>query len=130
MKFTGLPKSAADFRAWMDNVYDIVTAAARDPDEAFAWVIRVENEEIEFDELGKVSFEMKSLDSKIRSGLTRYLHGKEAEKEKQELTSFLLRKRDELRKAMPPKQITARTSSLFPYRIPNPCVSLARRSRM
>ena len=106
MKFSGLPRTAADYRAWIDNVTDIVTAAAKDPNAAFAWVSRVEDDSATFDDFGRVAPEWVSLDAKIRSGLTKYLVGKDAEKENKELVSYTLKRRDELRKAAVPRQIT------------------------
>ena len=43
-----LPRNAAEYRAGIDNAIDAITAAARDPDEAFKWVARVELEAVNF----------------------------------------------------------------------------------
>ena len=111
MKFSGLPRSAADYRAWIDNVTDIVTAAAKDPNAAFVWVSRVEDDSATFDDFGRVAPEWVSLDAKIRSGLTKYLVGKDAEKENKELVSYTLKRRDELRKAAVPGKLQGFRSS-------------------
>ena len=100
-----LPKHASDFQAWMDNVVDAVTACARNANTAFAWVARVEQDDCTFDEVGIVPDEFLGLDAKIRVGMTKHTTGPEAEKNK-ELVSTLLKRRDELKKAAPPRQVT------------------------
>ena len=89
----------------MDNAVDTITAAARDPDRAFAWVTSVELDDTSFDDLSAVPAEFRSLDSKIRMALSKHTTGSEADKAK-ELVSTLVKKRDELRKARIPRQIT------------------------
>ena len=65
-------------------------------------------EGVSFEDLEQIVAEFKSLDAKIRSGISKYLIGSEAEKHK-DLVSTLCKKRDQLREpgdseAMP-KQI-------------------------
>ena len=49
VKLQALPKTAADYWAWIDNTIDAITSAARDPDRAFKWAVRVERGDVDFD---------------------------------------------------------------------------------
>ena len=107
-KFPTFPSHASGFQAWLDAVLDIIVACARDGDAAFAWIAPLLREGITFEQLAIIAAEFKSLDSKIRAGVSKHLVGAEAEKHK-DLVSVLCKRRDELREpggeAMP-KQIT------------------------
>ena len=91
----------------MDNVVDAVTACARDPTAAFAWITHVEQDATTFEELGNVLPQWVSLDAKIRVAMTRHTTGSHAEQHK-ELVSNLTRRRDELKRASMPTQISGR----------------------
>ncbi len=106
IKIPSLPKSAADYRPWMDAVVDAVTACAKDVDSAFEWIVRVEAESCTFDELYD-SGEFKTLDAKLRSGISKHINGTESGRNA-ELVSSLQRRRDELRKGNVPRQIRGR----------------------
>ena len=106
IKIPSLPKSAAEYRPWMDAVVDAVTACAKDVDSAFEWIVRVEAESCKFDELYDSS-EFKSLDAKLRSGISKHINGTETGRNA-ELVSSLQRRRDELRKDNVPRQIRGR----------------------
>ena len=86
---------------------DAVSACARDPDDAFKWIHHVEVDGSTFDELGLVSPEWRSLDAKIRMAMSKHTTGKEGDAHK-ELTSALLKKRDELKRSSDPRCITGR----------------------
>ena len=107
IKIAILPRYASEFRNWMDNTVDAVTACARDPDIAFQWITRIEQPDCTFEELGVVSTETHSLDAKIRVSLSKHMTGSEAERNR-ELVSSLTKRRDELRKADSPMQIRGR----------------------
>ena len=102
-----MPRHAAEFRQWMDTVVDAVTACARDPDIAFAWITRVEAKDCTFDELGAPGASKVSLDAKLRAAITKQTVGSEAEK-RPELVSALVAKREALKRGASPKQITGR----------------------
>ena len=107
VKIGNLPRNAAEYQPWMDNVVDAVTACARDTAGAFAWIARVEQDDTTFEDLGMVEPHRESLDAKIRVSMSKHTTGHEAEKNR-ELVSTLVKRRDELKKAMPPTQITGR----------------------
>ena len=107
VRIAALPRTAAEYRNWMDNTMDAVSACARDSEEAFVWITRVEADDVTFDELGAVSPQFESLDAKIRMALSKHTTGHEADKNK-ELVSTLTKRRDELRRATVPRQIRGR----------------------
>ena len=107
MKVASLPRNAAEYHAWFDGVVDAVTAAATAPDPAFAWIMQVEVEGTTFDDLYQVTSMTESLDTRLRAGITKHLTGPDAEKSR-ELVTCLRMKRDELRRASPPRQVRGR----------------------
>ena len=100
-----MPRNAAEYWAWINSASGAVTAAARDPDEAFQWVARVEQEGVDVSSFQAVPEGFKSLDAKIRSAMSKHLSGKDAESAR-ELVSHLHEKMDEMRKAAVPRRIT------------------------
>ena len=66
---------------------------------------RVEHPDCTFEELGQIPLKHRSIDAKIRANISKQMAGQQAESNK-ELVSFLLKRRDELKKADVPKQIT------------------------
>jgi len=92
-----LPKTAADFRGWMDNDVDAITSASRNPREAIDWVSQVEKTGSTFESLAAVPSILESLDKKIRSAISKFIAAKDSGNAA--LIAELQRKCDELRKA-------------------------------
>ena len=105
VKLPNLPRSAAEYETWYDTVVDAVTAAARDPNTAFTWVMRVDRESAIFEELGRIDTDWISLGSKIRVAISKHTNGMEADGHNA-LCAKTKSKRDELRKADLPRQIS------------------------
>ena len=107
IKVPHLPRHASEYQPWVDAVIDAVTACAQDADEAFSWIARIEADDVSFDELGIRDTSMASLDAKLRSAITKHTVGGEAVKSA-DLVSKLTAKREELKRASTPRQITGR----------------------
>ena len=59
----------------MDVVANAVTACAMDPEAAFEWINRTEDDDVDFDELAISTPEFTSLDAKFRAALTKFAPG-------------------------------------------------------
>ena len=51
IKLPSLPRSAADVQLWLDAVTNVVTACAVNPETAFEWIARTEDDDVNFEEL-------------------------------------------------------------------------------
>ena len=74
IKITGFPNNAAGYKPWINALVQAVSSAAYDEDLAFHWIMRVTQDDVSFDELGNAGDE-RSLDSKLRTALTKYTTG-------------------------------------------------------
>ena len=90
----------------MDVVANAVTACAIDPGAAFEWINRTEDDDVDFDELAISTPEFTSLDAKLRSALTKFAPG-DGDRPKEVMQAILARS-EELKRAMPKKQIKGR----------------------
>ena len=92
---------------WLTAVTNAVTACAINPETAFEWITRVDDNDADFDELGAVLPEFSSLDAKLRAALTgQDSHGNTGRQK--ELGCIILAKSEELKRAMPRRQIRGR----------------------
>ena len=105
MKLTRLPRNASEAQPWLDFASDAISQAAVDPDDAFERTNRLQNPDCSFEELAVVPRHWASMNVKIRAAMGRLTIGGEADKTP-ELVSLLSKRRDELRRAAKPQQIT------------------------
>ena len=101
-----LPRSAADIQSWFNAVSDAVTACACDPDTSFEWIACVEDDNASFIDLGITAPEFASLDAKLRAALSKHTTGDSVQGK--ELVNVILGKAEELKRAMPRRQIKGR----------------------
>ena len=87
----------------MHAVANAVTACAVDPEAAFDWINRTEDDDVDFEELAINAPEFTSLDAKLRAALTKFAPG-EGDRPKEVMQAILARS-EELKQAMPKKQI-------------------------
>ena len=99
-----MPKTANECDPWLNATEDAVSACAIDDEAAFARFSRVREDTCTFAELGCIPRKFKSLDGKIRSGMSKQAAASKGANEK--LVGRLTKRRDELRKQTPPLQIT------------------------
>ena len=92
---------------WLNTVTDAVSACARDPDAAFGWIARVEDDDVTFDALGTTGDEFSSQDAKLRSALSRHATGATGRKHR-ELVDVISAKSEELKRATLRRQIKGR----------------------
>ena len=78
MKTTTLPNSAVDYESWLAHVVDLITACARDPNEAMSWVTRITKPGAMFEDMGTIPPNMVSLDAKIRSAISKHCTSSDA----------------------------------------------------
>ena len=107
IKVTSLPRHAAECQPWLDSTTDAFTACARDAQEAFKLMLRIEADDCTFDELALTDPSNASLEAKLRSAITKHTIGAEAQKNP-DLVSKLIAVREELKRGPCPRQITGR----------------------
>ena len=90
----------------MDVVENAVTACAIHSEAAFQWINRTEDDDVDFEELAITTPEFESLDAKLRAALTKFAPG-DADRPK-EVMQAILAKSEELKRAMPKRQIKGR----------------------
>ncbi len=83
MKISGLPRSSFDVKGWFTTVYDAVMACSNTPDEAYAWILDVWEDDTTLASLADCGPRFMSLDSKIRASLTKYVSGEAANKHRE-----------------------------------------------
>ena len=105
IKTPPLPRTAADLQLWLDSVANAVTACAVNPETSFEWIARTEDDDVGFDELGVTIPEFVSLDAKLRAALTKNAASTDNDKQ---LVNTILAKSEELKRAMPRRQIKGR----------------------
>lgn len=104
-KFQALPRNAAEWQAWHDHSSDTVTSCSASPDRAFKLMAKVEHPDTRFEDLARVPKYWEGMNAKIRSGMSKLLIGSTADKTL-ELVSLITKKRDVLKRAATPIQIT------------------------
>ena len=83
VEITCLPRSSFDVDSWFTTVYDAVMACSNTPDEAYAWVLDVWQDDATFTSLADSGPRFMSLDSKLRAALTKYITGDVANKHRE-----------------------------------------------
>ena len=90
----------------MHDVANAVTACAINSETAFEWINRTEDDDVDFEELAITTPEFASLDAKLRVALTKFAPG-DADRPKEVMQAFLA-KSEELKRAIPKRQIKGR----------------------
>ena len=70
-----LPETAAEVPQWLDSVAKALTACAINPETAFDWITRTEDDDVDFEELATTTPEFVSLHAKLRAALTKHASG-------------------------------------------------------
>ena len=102
-----LPRNAAESQPWLDSTVDAVTACAIDAQLAYEYMLKVEDDDISFEDLGVIPPSMSGIEAKLRSAITKHTVGSEASKNP-DLVSKLVAKREELKRKPRPVQISGR----------------------
>ena len=101
-----LQQTAADLPQWLDSVANAVAACVINPETAFDWITRTEDDDVDFEELATTTPELISRDAKLRAALTKNASG-DADRPKEVMLAILAQS-EELKRAMPRKQIKGR----------------------
>ena len=96
VKLSGLPRGSAEVKPWLNALSDAVMACSSVPDLAFAWILDVESDDATFDTLGICEPRFTSLDSKIRTAITKYTVGETTNKHR-DLSMQLYKAADDAR---------------------------------
>ena len=107
IKIPSFPRSAADLRLWLELCHEHGHGLRSEPAHtSFEWIARTKDDDVDFEELGVAMPEFASLDAKLRTVLPKNVSS-DAEKQ-QDLVNVILAKSDELKGAMPRRQIKGR----------------------
>ena len=105
MKLQPLPRNAAEWQAWINYTSDAVTSCSADPDRAFELMAKAEHPDTKFEDLALVPPRWQSMNAKLRTAMSKLLIGGSSDKTP-ELVSLINKRRDELKRAATPQQIT------------------------
>ena len=96
------PIRAVEHEYWWPHVADVVTAGARNPDEAMNWLMWITDLSAMFDNCHRTPPNMVSFDAKVRSAIGVRLIG-DSNGKHAKLAMEIKRTREELWHATPPK---------------------------
>ena len=79
---------------------------------SFEWIAQTEDDDVDFKELGTTTHEFMSLDARLRTALAKNAASSDTDKQR-DLVNTILAKSEELKRAMPRRQIKCRKSVLL-----------------